>query len=143
MALARARQPSSPSSLCLPPRPDQATFAHEILRRDHERSLACPADAALVFFDRSPLEAIAMIHEATPMPEAQLRDRVRAYRFHGTVSSCRPGRPFTEPTQRVNMRLHIRSEFTVSCCTDISAAAMGGAASGRGGAGRVCAASPC
>lgn len=69
----------------LPPRPDPLTFALEILARDDRKWRDQPRRGGLVFFDRGPLEALAMVHEAAPMPDAELRHRSRRYRFGPTV----------------------------------------------------------
>ena len=50
------------------------------------KSMRTPADrAGLVFFDRSVLESLAMLHECRPLPETELRAKVASYHFHGTV----------------------------------------------------------
>jgi predicted ATPase len=68
------------------PRPDAASFAREILRRDIEKYGAVPtAGADVVFFDRSLLEALGMLDEAAPLPQAALNATLKAYPFHGTV----------------------------------------------------------
>jgi predicted ATPase len=69
----------------LAPRPEPAAFAREILARDDEKYLDRPNGARFTFFDRSPLEALAMVHEAAPMPQAELKARLGTYRFHDTV----------------------------------------------------------
>jgi hypothetical protein len=43
------------------------------------------ASHALVFFNRSVLESLAMLHEVALIPELQLRERVARYAFHNTV----------------------------------------------------------
>jgi predicted ATPase len=57
----------------------------ELLRRDHLKYLSQPQGSKLVFYDRSALEALAMLHEAAPLTAAELRARVAEYQFHRTV----------------------------------------------------------
>jgi predicted ATPase len=57
----------------------------ELLRRDDKKYAASPRGAELVFFDRSAVESLAMVHETAPLPEAELRAKLAAYRFHKTV----------------------------------------------------------
>src|SRR6187200_2942381 len=49
------------------PRPDPASFAREILRRDIEKYLNWPRTSEWVFFDRGLIDAIGMRHDATPL----------------------------------------------------------------------------
>ena len=75
-----------------PPRPDPATFAQEILRRDIEKYRASASLAGPVFFDRTAVEAIAMLHEAAAIDGAE-RDRLLStYRFHAPVFVLPPWR---------------------------------------------------
>lgn len=67
------------------PRPNPAAFAREILRRDREKYFAQLADTRFVFFDRSPLEAVAMIHEVAPLSAMELEAAISEYSFHTTV----------------------------------------------------------
>jgi predicted ATPase len=69
----------------LPPRPSAEAFAREILARDSAKFAHSPQGARFTFFDRSPLEALAMVHEAAPMPEGALKAHLGAYRFFDTV----------------------------------------------------------
>lgn len=67
------------------PRPEAETFAREILCRDIEKYGALHTAGAVVFFDRSLIEALGMLIEAAPPPEAALNATLKAYPFHGTV----------------------------------------------------------
>jgi predicted ATPase len=68
------------------PRPDAEAFAREILRRDIEKYGALQAARAdVVFFDRSLIEALGMLDEAAPLPEAELNAALKAYPIHCTV----------------------------------------------------------
>ncbi len=67
------------------PRPDPVTFAREILRRDTEKYLKHPRASDWVFFDRSLVEALGMLHEASSLPSSDLQSMLAAYPFHPTV----------------------------------------------------------
>ena len=67
------------------PRPDPVTFAREILRRDIEKYLNHPRTSDWVFFDRSLVEALGMLQEASPLPSSELESILAAYPFHPTV----------------------------------------------------------
>ena len=67
------------------PRPGPKAFAREILRRDVEKYAALRESADLVFFDRSVLEALAMVHEAAPLSDDDLKNQVGSFFFHRTV----------------------------------------------------------
>jgi len=67
------------------PRPEPVAFAKEILRRDTEKYYANPAQSAWVFFDRSVIEALGMLHEAAPLAAPEIDKALRTYSFHGTV----------------------------------------------------------
>jgi predicted ATPase len=67
------------------PRPDPVTFAREILRRDIENYVKRPRPSDWVFFDRGLIEAIGMLHEASPLSASELQSMLAAYRFHVTV----------------------------------------------------------
>ena len=75
-----------------PPRPDEATFAREILRRDIESYRAAASLAGPVFFDRTPVEAIAMLHDAAPIERADHRRLLSTYTFHACVFVLPPWR---------------------------------------------------
>jgi predicted ATPase len=66
-------------------RPDALTFAQEILRRDIEKYLSQPRTSKWVFFDRGLVEALGMLHEASPLPSLGLKSMLAAYPFHATV----------------------------------------------------------
>src|SRR5262245_32381163 len=67
------------------PRPDPVTFAQEILRRDTQKYLDRPRTSGWIFFDRGLVEALAMLHDASPMPAAALKSVLATYPFHATV----------------------------------------------------------
>ena len=67
------------------PRPDPASFAREILRRDIEKYLEQPRTHGWIFFDRSLIEAIGMLHEASGLATFEVASMLAAYPFHRTV----------------------------------------------------------
>jgi predicted ATPase len=67
------------------PRPAPVAFAQEILRRDTEKYDANPGQSGWVFFDRSAIEALGMLHEAAPLAAPQLDNALRRYSFHSSV----------------------------------------------------------
>ena len=69
----------------LSPRPDPLSFAREILRRDVEKYAAQPDTPRWVFFDRSAVEAIGMLHDVSPLDRDDLQAMLAAYPFHRTV----------------------------------------------------------
>lgn len=68
-----------------PPRPDPLAFAQELWRRDLARHAAVAGHAGLVFFDRSAVESLGMVHEASPLPPARLQAELGTLHFHATV----------------------------------------------------------
>jgi predicted ATPase len=69
----------------LPPRPDSARFAHEILDRDNEKYHRSYQGEGPIFYDRSAVEALAMVHEASTLSEEELKVKLSGYAFHHTV----------------------------------------------------------
>jgi predicted ATPase len=67
------------------PRPDVLAFAQEILRRDIEKYLNHPRTSQWVFFDRGLIDALGMLHEASPLPALKLETMLASYPFHATV----------------------------------------------------------
>ena len=67
------------------PRPDWATFAGEILRRDIQKYLEHAHASTWVFFDRGVVEALAMTQEVTPLPARELEAMLAEYEFHRSV----------------------------------------------------------
>jgi len=67
------------------PRPDALAFAREILRRDIEKYLDQARARGWVFFDRGLVDALGMLHEASPLPPVELQSLLASYRFHRTV----------------------------------------------------------
>lgn len=72
-------------ALGLSPRPDPATFALEILRRDIEKYEREPHEIDWVFFDRGVPEALAMVTEAGAMSSEQVLQLQKRYVFHSEV----------------------------------------------------------
>ena len=66
-------------------RPDALAFAQEILRRDIEKYLRQPRTSKWVFFDRGLIDALGMLHEASPLPLIELETMLASYQFHATV----------------------------------------------------------
>jgi predicted ATPase len=66
-------------------RPDALAFAQEILRRDIEKYRNQPRTAQWVFFERGLIDALGMLHEASPLPSIELESVLAAYPFHTTV----------------------------------------------------------
>jgi predicted ATPase len=67
------------------PRPDPLTFAREILRRDIEKYCAQPRTSAWVFFDRGIVDALGLLHEASPLSPHDLASMLASYPFHPTA----------------------------------------------------------
>jgi predicted ATPase len=72
------------------PRPEPIAFARELLRQDKFKYAAVPAQASIVFFDRSPIESLAMVHEATPLSETHLQAELDQFVFHSAVFMLPP-----------------------------------------------------
>lgn len=66
-------------------RPDALAFAQEILGRDIEKYLNRPRTSKWVFFDRGLIDALGMLHEASPLPLIALEAMLASYPFHATV----------------------------------------------------------
>ena len=69
----------------LPPRPSPIEFAQEALRRDQDKYHTNSGDASFVFFDRSALESLAMVHKAQPLQAQELAALVSRFKFHPQV----------------------------------------------------------
>lgn len=67
------------------PRPTAGEFVREILRRDMEKYRRTASGSGWVFFDRSVLETLCMVHDLLPIPDAQLASLLSDYPFHPTV----------------------------------------------------------
>jgi len=67
------------------PRPDPLAFAKEILRRDVEKFHQRQHGPGWVFFDRCAVEALAMVHEASPLPLEELEIQLSTSRYHPVV----------------------------------------------------------
>src|SRR5262249_55755284 len=55
------------------------------LRRDIEKYLEQPRSSSWVFFDRGLIDALGMLHEASPLPSNELESVPVLYPFHATV----------------------------------------------------------
>jgi predicted ATPase len=55
------------------------------LRRDIEKYLNQPRTSKWVFFDRGLIDALGMLHEASPLPSIELETMLASYPFHATV----------------------------------------------------------
>jgi predicted ATPase len=66
-------------------RPDPASFAREILRKDLEQYRVPHPDGATVFYDRSAVEAIAMVHAALPFADEEIALLLADCAYHPTV----------------------------------------------------------
>ena len=66
-------------------RPDALAFAQEIFCRDIEKYLHQPCTSQWVFFDRGLVDALGMLHEASPLPSIELEPLLASYPFHATV----------------------------------------------------------
>ena len=69
----------------LPPRPAPAEFARAIHRRDVLKLHAVAGATDWVFFDRSAVESLGMLHEAGVLTDHDLREQLRDLSFHRTV----------------------------------------------------------
>jgi predicted ATPase len=65
-------------------RPDIATFAREILRRDIEKYLG-QSQSTWVFYDRGVIDALGLLQEVAPLPARELDTMLSRYRFHSSV----------------------------------------------------------
>jgi predicted ATPase len=50
-----------------------------------DRGMKQTSFASLEFYDRSAVEALAMVHEASPLSEEELKGKLAGYTFHHTV----------------------------------------------------------
>jgi len=66
-------------------RPDAGAFAREILRRDLDKYRQQPRTPEWVFFDRTLIDALGVLHEASPLPPVELESMLASYPFHATV----------------------------------------------------------
>lgn len=69
----------------LPPRPEPARFAREILRRDTEKYSQSTEGPGWVFFDRSPIEALAMLQAAGGIDADAHARCLAGFHFHRQV----------------------------------------------------------
>src|SRR5215813_1764752 len=66
-------------------RPDAVPFAKEILRRDIENYFRKCRNSTWVFFDRSLIDALGLLRDASALPSADLEVMLACYPFHPTV----------------------------------------------------------
>ena len=66
-------------------RPDLATFAREVLRRDIDKYLRQPHTSRWVFFDRGVIDALGLLQEVSPLPVHELEAMLSTYPFHRSV----------------------------------------------------------
>ena len=66
-------------------RPDALIFAREILRRDVEKYRRSKGPTDWVSFDRGVVEALGMLHEASPLAPGELATMLSAYPFQTPV----------------------------------------------------------
>jgi predicted ATPase len=69
----------------LSPRPRPREFAGEIFRRDIEKYRAAEGVKDWVFFDRSAVEALAMVHAADPLSSEDLGSHLAQLAYHPRV----------------------------------------------------------
>ena len=74
----------------LAPRPDPLEFAREILMRDVEKYRSVVDLPGLVFFERTGLEALAMIRQASPEEASRTASQSPQFTFHKLVFILRP-----------------------------------------------------
>jgi predicted ATPase len=67
------------------PRPEPLAFARELLSRDTAKYNSVLDRQGLVFFDRSALESLAMLHECEPLAPEDLARLSSQYSFYATV----------------------------------------------------------
>ena len=66
-------------------RPDAAAFGREILRRDIGKYLRQRRTSTWVFFERSLIDALGLLHEASALVSGELEAILGSYPFHPTV----------------------------------------------------------
>jgi predicted ATPase len=69
----------------LGPRPAPLEFAKEILRRDAEKYRRHSSASTYVFSDRGAVEALAMVHRASPLGEGELSRMLGEFAYHPVV----------------------------------------------------------
>jgi predicted ATPase len=79
-------------ALGLSPRQEPLIFAHEIFRRDVDKYRRHAGVPDWTFFDRGAVEALAMVHDASPLSPEDLRSILQEYQFHQSVFVLPPWR---------------------------------------------------
>lgn len=69
----------------LSPRPEPGAFAAEILRRDMSKYQQTSEHGGWTFFDRSALEAVGMVQEASAMSAPEVAALLAGFSFHPSV----------------------------------------------------------
>jgi predicted ATPase/SAM-dependent methyltransferase len=69
----------------LPPRPDPAAFAREIMRLDVANHAHHQSSGEHVFFERGVLDALYGLHRAAPLDEREMAEWLARYRYFPTV----------------------------------------------------------
>lgn len=72
-------------SRSLSPRPAPLEFAQAILRQDIRQYEEQASRSGLVFFDRSTVDALGMLHDIGGLPANELEDFLSAYPYHRQV----------------------------------------------------------
>lgn len=94
----------------LPPRPHPAEFAAEVLRRDMAKHNKVQDGPAWTFFDRSALEAAAMLLEVNGIGASEYNDLVASLRFHALVFVLLPwSEIFVQDEERDHSFEHCKS----------------------------------
>lgn len=74
----------------LSPRPAPLEFAQEILRQDIEKYRQNENQVGFVFYDRSVIEALAMVNQLEPFHNDTLNELLSTFRFHHNVFALAP-----------------------------------------------------
>ena len=97
----------------LSPRPKAHEFAQEVLRIDVENYACHAATSGLVFFDRSVLDALAMLNHVTPIGERELSAWLSQYQYNSKVFVLPPWEAiYTNDTERDHRFEHVEAVHT-------------------------------
>ena len=72
-------------SRSLSPRPSPLEFARTILRQDIQQHAEQASRSGPVFFERSVVDALGMLHEVGALPDNELQSLLSAYPYHRQV----------------------------------------------------------
>ncbi|MGL4229874.1 MAG: AAA family ATPase [Casimicrobium sp.] len=67
------------------PRPEPVLFARQIFEMDVRKYSETPQSVRPVFYDRSAVEGLGMLHEASPLQDEALNSMLATYTFHRIV----------------------------------------------------------